>query len=193
VAALGLRPEAARRLTTYLDLLAAWNERINLTGLNTSADRVRVLVEAILPARDLPAPGTLLDLGSGNGSPGLVLAATRDDLDVTLLEPRAKRWAFLREAVRQMGLAVSVLRERHDSYGGRPARTVTLRALALPIAQLRPLVEPGGQILVFGRPPREANGVAMQPLMGSDGRVVCHSLRVPRETSVAAVADPEPT
>ncbi len=92
-------------------------------------------------------------MGSGNGSPGLVLALLRDDLEVTLLEPRARRWAFLREAARAAGRPVRVLRLRHDSYPGPPARTVTMRALAVPLAELAPLVEPGGQVLVFGGRP----------------------------------------
>jgi 16S rRNA (guanine527-N7)-methyltransferase len=112
-----------------------------------------VLVGTVLPAAPFPKPGTLIDVGSGNGSPGLVLALLRDDLEVTLLEPRGRRWAFLREAARAAGRPVRVLRLRHDSYPGPPARTVTLRAVAVPVAELAPLVEPGGRVLVFGGHP----------------------------------------
>ena len=62
--------------------------------------RVALLVAPVLPLADLLEPGELLDVGSGNGSPGLVLALLRPRLDVTLLEPRQRRWAFLREAAR---------------------------------------------------------------------------------------------
>ena len=79
----------------------------------------------------------------------------RPDLEVTLLEPRSRRWAFLREAVRRVeGCSVSVERGRHDDYAGPPARTVTLRALALPLSALVPLVEPGGRVVSFGGRPR---------------------------------------
>ena len=108
----------------------------------------------VLPAVPLLEPGRLIDVGSGNGSPGLVFALLRDDLDVTLLEPRARRWAFLREAARAAGRAVRVLRVRHDGYPGPPARTVTLRAIALPLDELAPLVEPGGRVIVLGGRPR---------------------------------------
>jgi 16S rRNA (guanine527-N7)-methyltransferase len=95
--------------------------------------------------------GPILDVGAGNGSPGLVLAALRPDLPVTLLEPRRRRWAFLREAARAMGRgSVDVRRERHADYAGPAARTLTLRALRLPGPELVPLVVPGGRILVFG-------------------------------------------
>ena len=108
----------------------------------------------VLPAAPLADPGSLIDVGSGNGSPGLVFALVRDDLEVTLLEPRARRWAFLREAARAAGRPVRVLRLRHDGYPGPPARTVTHRAVALPLAELATLVSPGGRVLVFGGRPR---------------------------------------
>jgi 16S rRNA G527 N7-methylase RsmG len=87
-----------------------------------------------------------------------VLALLRDDLEVTLLEPRTRRWAFLREAARSAGRFVQAQRRRHDSYDGAPARTVTLRALAVPLSELRPLVEPGGRVIVFGGEPRPEAG-----------------------------------
>jgi len=128
---------------------------------------VRLLVGPVVPAAGLPDPGSLVDVGSGNGSPGLVLALLRDDLDVTLLEPRARRWAFLREAARAAGRPVRVLRVRHDAYPGPAARTVTLRALAIPLDELAPLVEPGGQVLVFGGRPEAGGPFELAP--GSEG------------------------
>jgi 16S rRNA (guanine527-N7)-methyltransferase len=139
------------RLAAYLDILADWNHRVNLTAAHTPEGRVNLLVAAILPSVRVPDPGALVDVGSGNGSPGLVMAMIRDDLEVTLLEPRTRRWAFLREAVRRCRQGrVRVERVRHDQFTGHPARTVTLRALSLPLHELAPLVAPGGQVLVFG-------------------------------------------
>jgi 16S rRNA (guanine527-N7)-methyltransferase len=162
--ALGLPETAARALAAYLDLLAAWSRAANLTAAGTPDQRVRVLVAPVLPAAGLPDPGALLDVGSGNGSPGLVLAALRADLRPTLLEPRRKRWAFLREAARVLGRPeLEVLRLRHDQYRGRPARNLTLRALRLPLRGLRPLIEPGGLLLVWGEPPDPEPGFLAQP------------------------------
>jgi 16S rRNA (guanine527-N7)-methyltransferase len=152
--ALGLGDEAVGRLAAYLDTLADWSRRTNLTGARTAAERVRLLVADILPAAFLPEPGALIDVGSGNGSPGLVLALVRDDLEVTLLEPRVRRWAFLKEAARASARRVTVLRQRHDGYSGPAARTVTLRAVALPLGELESLVAPGGRVLVFGGRPQ---------------------------------------
>jgi len=133
---------------------------------------VRLLVGSVAPASGIPAPGTLLDVGSGNGSPGLVIAVLRDDLEVTLLEPRARRWAFLREAARAAGRTVRVLRLRHDAYPGPPARTVTLRGLAVPLPELSALVAPGGRVLVFGgRPAAGGPFEATQEGKGLPGEV----------------------
>jgi 16S rRNA (guanine527-N7)-methyltransferase len=164
---LGVTPEAADRLARYLDLLAAWNERVNLTAARTPAARFDLLVRPIAPAAPRLAPGTLLDIGSGNGSPGLVLAALRPDIRATLLEPRTRRWAFLREAARAIGVSAEVLRCRHDGYPGPPADTVTVRALRLPVAQLVPLVAPGGRLLVFGTAPQDHPALHREP--GSEG------------------------
>jgi len=153
--ALGLEPAGAAALGHYLDLVAAWSPRINLTGARSPAERVRVLVAPVWGAAAGLEPGLLLDVGSGNGSPGLVLAALRPDLPATLLEPRQKRWAFLREAARAMGRPdVDVRRGRHDAYEGPPAQTLSVRALALPPGELAPLVVPGGRLLVWGPEPR---------------------------------------
>jgi 16S rRNA (guanine527-N7)-methyltransferase len=145
------------RLEAYLDLVARWNHRVNLTAARTPEDRVRLLVAPVVPAVPVPEAGRLIDVGSGNGSPGLVLALLRDDLEVVLLEPRARRWAFLREAARAGGRpGVETLRLRHDQYAGPAGRTLTLRALALPLPALAGLVEAGGQVLVFGGRPAAA-------------------------------------
>ena len=149
--ALGLSGPALVRLAAYLDTLAAWSPRVNLTGARGAAERVRLLVADVVAAAHLPDPGRLIDVGSGNGSPGLVLALLRDDLEVTLLEPRTRRWAFLREAARAAGRAgVEVQRRRHDRYSGPPAATVTLRGLSLPLAELLGLVAAQGRVIVFG-------------------------------------------
>lgn len=151
---LAIRDEAAReKLARYLDCLEQWSPRINLTGAETREAAFNTLILPILGAEEFLS-GAVIDVGSGNGSPGLILAALRPDLDFTLLEPRAKRWAFLREAVRKMGIGnAAVLRQRSDGYGGRPANTVTMRAVGLDPGALRPLVAAAGCVLVFGGPP----------------------------------------
>jgi len=150
---LAITDEAARtRLARYLATLRHWSPRINLTGAQNEQEAFNTLVRPILGAEGLLS-NPVVDVGSGNGSPGLILAALRPDLTFTLLEPRAKRWAFLRDAVREMGVRnVTVRRERSDEYRGQPAATVTMRAVGLDPETLRPLIAPGGVLLVFGGP-----------------------------------------
>ena len=154
---------------------------MNLTGARTPADRAALLVGDVLPAVGLAGRGRLLDVGSGNGSPGLVLALLRPELEVTLLEPRQRRWAFLREAARAVGRPdVQVLRRRHDGYPGPPAHTVTIRGLVLPPSALAPLVEEGGRLLLFGR--RTSAGAGWREEPAPAGIQVLRRLPVSRET-----------
>ncbi len=143
-------PEAARAaLVAYLDLLALWSRRVDLTAAHTPEARVRVLIEPALALRPLLLPGALLDVGAGNGSPGLVLALVEPARRVTLLEPRARRWAFLCEAARACGRGdVTILRSRHAQHAGPAAANVTARALRLDAAALLRLLAPGGQALL---------------------------------------------
>ncbi|HET6897235.1 MAG TPA: RsmG family class I SAM-dependent methyltransferase, partial [Vicinamibacteria bacterium] len=137
----------------------------------------------IVPAAPLlPAVGLLLDIGSGNGSPGLVLATLRRDVPVVLLEPRQRRWAFLREAARTVGRPdVDIRRSRHDGYGGPPAQTVSLRALALPLDEIAPLLAVGGRVLAWGAPPDGSALFAAEPSPRPDLHVR-RRVDVPRPT-----------
>lgn len=165
-------------LACYFDLLAEWSQRVNLTAARTPAARVQVLFVPALRLRPLLLPGRLLDVGSGNGSPGLVLALLDPDRPVTLLEPRARRWAFLREAARASGRPeVEVRRDRHDAYRGVPAPNVTVRALRLPRAELLRLVAAGGQALLSAELPG-----ARRPPGGPAGVFVLRRDAVSRET-----------
>jgi 16S rRNA (guanine527-N7)-methyltransferase len=138
-------------LAAYLDLLERWGRRVNLTAAASPEARAAQLIQPALGAVPLLKGRRLLDVGSGNGSPGLVLALLEPALDVVLLEPRTRRWAFLREAVRALGLAgrVRVERVRHDGYQGAPAETISVRAVALRAEELEPLLSPGGRLLIW--------------------------------------------
>jgi 16S rRNA (guanine527-N7)-methyltransferase len=114
----------------------------------------RHLVNCALLAPLVPAAATALDLGSGAGLPGLVVAIARPDVRVTLLEPMARRTAFLEEAVQRLELDnVEVVRGRAEDWS-RPDRfdVVTARALA-PLPRLLrwalPLLTPGGAVLAM--------------------------------------------
>jgi len=88
-------------LLTYLNLLLRWNRRINLTALRGPDECVtRLFGESLYLARWIELRGQLLDVGSGAGFPGLALKIAFPTLGVTLLEPVAKKRAFLKEVAR---------------------------------------------------------------------------------------------
>ena len=133
--------ETLDRLQTYLALLARWQKKINLVGPSTLADpwRRHVLDSAQL----LPhiAPGsTLVDLGSGAGFPGLVLAIMAQ-LDVHLVESDLRKTVFLQEAARLTGTAVEIHNQRIESLPALTADVITARALA-PLPLLCKLAQP---------------------------------------------------
>ena len=182
LAALGLAPAEITPLSRYLDLVAAWSARVNLTGARTPAARVAILIAPVVPAASLLGAGLLLDIGSGNGSPGLVLAALRRDVAVVLLEPRQRRWAFLREAARVLGRGdLDIRRSRHDGHDGPPAHTVSLRALSLPLGEIAPLVTVGGRLLAWGSSPAPDASFAPEPSPRPDLHV-WRRVDVPRPT-----------
>lgn len=102
------------QILAYLNLLLRWNQKINLTAIRTPEECVtRHFGESLFIARHLQLHGQLLDIGSGAGFPGLALKITFPELSVTLLEPVAKKRAFLKEAARVCGFSkVSVRGDR---------------------------------------------------------------------------------
>ncbi|PWU45450.1 16S rRNA (guanine(527)-N(7))-methyltransferase RsmG [Micromonospora globispora] len=162
--------EAARTLFgDRLDLAAAYAELLATEGVvrgligPREAPRIweRHLLNCAAVAERIPEGATVLDVGSGAGLPGLVLAIARPDLTVTLIEPLARRTSFLIEAVQQLGLTkmVRVFRGRAEeaAAGSRdtpPLRgdIVTARAVA-PLDRLAawclPLVVPGGRLVAL--------------------------------------------
>ena len=148
-----LSPETTDRLRAYADLLLTWTRRINLVS---AADAGRIWDRHVVDSlRLLPLipPGTAraIDLGSGGGLPGLVLAIA-GGVPFDLVESDARKCAFLREAARVTGAPVQIHASRIESCGLPPAPLVTARALApLPalLALAVPLLAPGGTMLLF--------------------------------------------
>ena len=119
LADLGLSlPAAARdQLAAYAALLYKWNKTYNLTALRDPAQAVSYhLLESLAVLPYLPA-GSLLDVGSGGGMPGIPLAIARPDLPVTLLDSNSKKSAFLQQAAIELVLAnISVHGGRVEQY-----------------------------------------------------------------------------
>jgi 16S rRNA (guanine527-N7)-methyltransferase len=143
------------RAERYVALLAGPGVSRGLLGPR-EADRLweRHMLNSAVLAELVPDGCRVLDVGSGAGLPGIPLALARPDLVLVLLDPLARRVAWLQEVVAELGLAVSVYRGRaedpqvRDALGGTDV--VTARAVA-PLGRLAgwclPLVAPGGRLL----------------------------------------------
>lgn len=151
-------PESAlSKFQIYLDLLLKWNSRLNLTAIRDRESIFRRhFVECIQCAQALPmssTAATLLDFGSGAGLPGIPIAICRPEVRVTLAESQRKKAAFLREAVRSLGLDAEVFDGRvEDMSPERGFDFVTLRAVDKMIEACRSGLErvpPGGWIVIF--------------------------------------------
>ncbi len=131
---LGLILSAAQRqqLCGHIELLAKWNRRLNLTAIDRLDDMVaRHLLDSLAVAPFVRG-GSLLDIGSGGGFPGLPLAVLDPRLQVTLLDSRGRRAEFLRAARDALELGnVAVVEKRVEDYrlGGK-FDTLATRAFA---------------------------------------------------------------
>jgi 16S rRNA (guanine527-N7)-methyltransferase len=98
---LDLSTAQADQVLAYLNLLCRWNQKINLTSIRDPEECVtRHFGESLFLSRHMEIHGHLLDIGSGAGFPGLALKIAFPAISVTLLEPVAKKRAFLKEAAR---------------------------------------------------------------------------------------------
>jgi len=133
----------------------------------------RHLLNCAALSRAIPPNSSLVDVGSGAGLPGLVLALLREDLRVALVEPMQRRADFLAEAVSQLALPnVVIHRARAEQMRDERAGIVTARAVA-PLARLAgwclPLVVPGGALLAIKGAAAATELSAAEPTLRSLG------------------------
>lgn len=123
--------ETLARLERYAELLEKWNRRINLVGRGTIDDlwRRHMLDSAQLLPLIPDNTDSLVDLGSGAGFPGLVLAICGVK-NVHLIESDRKKCAFLREASRETGAQATIHNKRVEEIESFQVDIVTSRALA---------------------------------------------------------------
>jgi 16S rRNA (guanine527-N7)-methyltransferase len=151
------------QLQRYVGLLLEANERLNLTRVVEPAAVARLhLLDALsaLPLLDAAGPARALDLGSGGGVPGLVLAIARPEIHWTLVDSVRKKADALRAFATSLDLAnVEVIAERAEILGRGPAResfdVVTARACAaLPalVELALPLLRAGGTLVAWKGP-----------------------------------------
>jgi 16S rRNA (guanine527-N7)-methyltransferase len=149
----GVEPALAERLAVYAALVLAANRRLNLTGAKDGTAFAAHIIDALTLAADVAGP--LIDVGSGNGVPGIPLALATG-VRVTLLEPIKKRATFLASALTQLGLEGEAVAARAEDVARDPAYrgrfgTATARAVssAPTVAELTvPFLAVGGRALL---------------------------------------------
>jgi 16S rRNA (guanine527-N7)-methyltransferase len=134
MAELGLTAElsAAPKLAELVRLLMKWNRTYNLTAIRDEALAVsHHLLDSLVLARYI-GDGSVLDVGTGGGFPGLPLALVRPECRVTLLDSNQKKTAFVRDAIATLGLAnCAVVCERVERWKSpAPFRWIVSRAFA---------------------------------------------------------------
>lgn len=150
--------EKIDKVIIYVDLLLRWNPKINLTSISTAEECLtRHFGESFLLSRVVKLRGLLLDIGSGAGFPGLALKLVAPELEVILLEPIAKKRAFLKEVARACAMGrVQVVGSRLDEFArAEKCRTfdiITARAVGgleslVPAAAA--LLKPGGRLCLW--------------------------------------------
>lgn len=170
------------RMAAYLDELVGWNRKIDLTAARTPDELVDLSVaDAWIVASSSPEAGVWIDVGSGAGAPGLVIAMLLPDVTITLVEPRGKRVAFLRSMVGKLHLSnVKVERNTSDRLPPGSCDSAVSRATLPPPEWLREgkrLTRKWVWLLLAGDSPPASPGLALErdvpyalPLTGAPRR-----------------------
>jgi 16S rRNA (guanine527-N7)-methyltransferase len=181
------------RLEIYYRLLAIWNQKINLTGLNlfepTSEALDRLLIEPVVAAKYAPA-GVLrmIDIGSGGGSPAIPFALAVPGAQLLMVESKVRKSVFLREALRALDIQhgevatfrFEELQDRSELAEAHDLLTVrAVRIAPAVLVDMQRFVKPGGQLFLFrGADETTAEpSLPMAPLRLRATHVLVESLR----------------
>lgn len=157
-----LEPDVLQKLDVYAELLVDWNQRMNLTAITEPQEIVikHFLDSLLLTAvTEIPQNGSLVDVGTGAGFPGVPVKILRPDLELTLLDSLNKRLIFLEALCDQLGISAQRVHARAEEAGRGALRErfdlATARAVA-PLSQLceycLPLVRVGGRFVALKGP-----------------------------------------
>lgn len=177
---LSLEAPLVEQLETYYQLLTKWNAKINLTAFRLVPEGEegaidRLLIEPVVAARYVPANArTLLDAGSGGGSPAIPLKLASTNLHLRMVEVKTRKAVFLREAVRELALRDAEVEtsrfeellpraELHEALDLVSIRAVRVETRTL--LTLQAFLRPGGKLLLFrGASKKDLEDSAPPPL-----------------------------
>jgi 16S rRNA (guanine527-N7)-methyltransferase len=162
-AGLDLPLAAIDGLSAYFELLKKWNQKVSLTSLAVAEDGEealdRLLIEPLLAAKFIEtSSAVVIDIGSGGGSPAIPMKLISPGMSMRMVESKTRKAAFLREAVRQLGLTnTTVEAVRVEELLIRPelheaADFVTIRAVRTEkklLDGVQAFLKPSGALLLF--------------------------------------------
>ena len=119
-----------QKVQEYKEDLFKWNKIHNLTGARTEQTLNEFIYDAVFPVSFLPQVATLMDIGTGAGFPGMILAFALPQTEVTLVEPLTKRASFLQFVKADLGLEnVKVIKKRVEEMEPQVFDLITSRAV----------------------------------------------------------------
>jgi 16S rRNA (guanine527-N7)-methyltransferase len=155
------RPQA-EQFSRHARWLMEWNRKINLTAITDPREvALKHYVDAIAPLPHIPAGGSLLDIGTGGGFPGIPLKIMHPGQPMTLIDSVRKKISFVRHVIRQMPLkGIEALHTRAETLAatvspGDRFDVIVCRALSDPRLALewsQPLLAGGGRIVLYQGP-----------------------------------------
>ncbi|NEW61008.1 16S rRNA (guanine(527)-N(7))-methyltransferase RsmG [Sulfurovum sp. bin170] len=119
------------QLEKFTSLLEEWNKIHNLTGAKTKDEIYKNILDSLYPYTFIKRPNSILDVGTGAGFPGLILAIAYPKCKTVLCEPRNKRASFLKFVAMELKLEnVEVVKKRVEDYHfSEPFELITSRAV----------------------------------------------------------------
>lgn len=146
-----------KQLEIYSKILVEYNEKVNLTAITDSEGiENKHFLDSILFAREDMVQGSVVDVGTGAGFPGIVTKIFKPSIELTMIEPTGKRCVFLQYALEEIGIKGIVVKERAEEAARKTYREKYDIATARAVADLRilceyciPLVKKGGYFIAM--------------------------------------------
>ena len=185
---LGADDDTVRKFGQYSKLLREWNQKINLTAI-TDDDGITVkhFLDSLLPLKYVDiSGGSLADIGTGAGFPGLPIKLARPEVKLTLIDSLKKRISFLSAVCGELGVEADCVHGRAEELGRKELRdsfdTVVSRAVANMTALSEyclPFVKVGGKFIALKSKDADAEIDAARPIIGTLGGRIADIIKAP--------------
>lgn len=179
-------PDSIAKFELYYQELLEWNARVNLTTITAPADAaIKHFLDSVLVLKYMPLAGTLIDIGSGAGFPGIPLKIMNPHLSVVLVEAVRKKASFLKQIIRLLKLAdIQVYNgriedfDRYDAFDFAVSRAFSELGLFCRLAA--PFIKPGGRLLAMKGSDKKELAGALDATPGGYACEALHTYELPQ-------------